>query len=353
MLHQDAPAAQFARMAGLAFPVLVGDIGGTNARFALLADADAEPVPFPTVPTAGYGSLEDAIEGTVLAAASVRPRSALLAVAGPVDGDEFALTNFPWMIRPKVMIERFGLDEVVILNDFEAQALAAAALGPEHLSKVGGGAADADASRVVLGPGTGLGVAGLVRAGPLWVPVAGEGGHVDVGPRTPREYDIFPHIEPIEGRVSAEQILCGRGLVNLYRAVVASRGGVPVLVTPPQVTAAAETGSDADAVEALALFVTCLGRVAGDLALIFMSRGGVFITGGIGQKIAWALREPRFREAFEDKAPHSAHLRQMPIYVITHPLAAIAGLSAYARHPDLFAVSTRGRHWQRADGSRE
>jgi glucokinase len=331
----------------LAFPVLVGDIGGTNARFALLADASSEPQPFPIVPTSAKPTLEDAIEHALSTSGAARPRSALLAVAGPVDGDEFALTNFPWLIRPRVMIERFGLEEVVILNDFEAQALAAAALGPDHLMPIGGGRADPDASRVILGPGTGLGVAGLVRALGRWIPVAGEGGHVDVGPRTPREYEIFPHIEPIEGRISAEQILCGRGLVNLYRAVVAARGGKPALSTPPEVTAAAEARSDADAVEALDLFVTCLGRVAGDLALVFMSRGGVFITGGIGQKIAWALQRPAFRAAFEDKAPHGAHLRQMPIYVITHPLAAIAGLSAFACNPERFGVSTRGRHWRR------
>ena len=148
----------------------------------------------------------------------------MLAVAGPVDGDEIPLTNCPWVVQPQGMLDSLGLSDVVVLNDFEAQALAVVALGEEHMEKIGGGAPEADASRVVLGPGTGLGVAGLVRACGRWIPVPGEGGHMDIGPRTPRDFEIFPHLEPIEGRISGEQILCGRGLVNIYRAVAKADG---------------------------------------------------------------------------------------------------------------------------------
>jgi glucokinase len=169
---------------------------------------------------------------------------------------------------------------------------------------------------------------------------------MDIGPRTPRDFEVFAHIETIEGRISGEQILCGRGLVNVYRAIAKADGKPAPFTLPSEVTAAALAKTDPVAEEALALFVTCLGRTAGDVALVFMSRGGVFLTGGIAQKIVPALRAGNFRAAFEDKAPHSALMRQMPVYVITHPLAALAGLAAYARAPSLFGVQTAGRRWK-------
>ena len=329
----------------LTFPVLIGDIGGTNARFALLADAAAEPQVFPTVQTADFESPDDAIRAAVLANAAAAPKSAVLAVAAPVDGDEIPLTNSPWVIKPRAMLAGLALEEVVVLNDFEAQALGVLALGPDNMEKIGGDEPEAGAGRVVLGPGTGLGVAGLVQALGAWIPVPGEGGHVDIGPRSPRDFEVFPHIEKIEGRIAGEQILCGRGLVNLYRAVAAAEGVEPTLSSPAEITGAALAATDDVAVETLDIFVTCLGRLAGDMALVFKSRGGVFLTGGIAQKIVPALKSGQFREAFEDKAPHGAMMRSMPIYVITHPLAALVGLAAYAQQPSRFGIQTDGRLW--------
>ena len=331
---------------GLRFPILIGDIGGTNARFSVVLDANSEAGEPWIVQTADFPTIDAAIQAAVLDRSSVRPNSAVLAVAGPVDSDAIALTNCPWVVRPKEMIANLGLTDIVVLNDFEAQALAVVALGEEHMEKIGGGAPEPNAGRVVLGPGTGLGVAGLIHALDHWIPVPGEGGHMDIGPRTPRDFEVFPHIEKLEGRISGEQILCGRGLVSTYRAVAAADGKAAPFTKPSAVTAAALAGADPVAEEALALFVTCLGRTAGDLALVFMSRGGVFLTGGIAQKIVPALKAGNFRAAFEDKAPHSALMREMPVYVITHPLAALLGLAAYARAPSLFGVRTDGRRWR-------
>ncbi|PLP56199.1 glucokinase [Mesorhizobium loti] len=330
---------------GLRFPILIGDIGGTNARFSVVLDANAEAGEPHIVQTADFETIDAAIQAAVLDRSSVRPNSAVLAIAGPVDGDEIPLTNCPWVIRPKVMLRDLGFSDVVVLNDFEAQALAVVALGEEHMEKIGGGEPEPNAGRVVLGPGTGLGVAGLIHALGHWIPVPGEGGHMDIGPRTPRDFQVFPHIEKIEGRISGEQILCGRGLVNVYRAVAEADGKTAPFTKPAEITAAALAKSDPVAEEALSLFVTCLGRTAGDLALVFKSRGGVFLTGGIAQKIVPALQAGNFRAAFEDKAPHSEMMRSMPVYVITHPLAALAGLAAYARAPSLFGVETDGRRW--------
>ncbi|MDF1608394.1 glucokinase [Hoeflea sp. YIM 152468] len=328
------------------FPVLIGDIGGTNARFAILLDAYAEPKEFPILATADFATIDEAIQSGVLDKTSLQPRSAILAVAGPIKGDEIHLTNCDWVIQPKGMIRDLGFEHVEVINDFEAQGLAAASLEPEYLEKVGPGETHPSLSRVVVGPGTGLGVSGLVHARHTWFPVPGEGGHIDIGPRTARDYELFPLYEPIEGRISAEQVLCGRGMMNIYHAVSKANGTEPVAANPAEVTALWSQGRDSAAVETIELFATYLGRVAGDLALIFMARGGVFLAGGIAQKILPALRQPHFRAAFEDKAPHSELLGTIPTFVITHPLAALSGLAAYARTPIRFGVATEGRRWK-------
>lgn len=328
------------------FPILVGDIGGTNARFAVVEHAGAATGEPQIVHTADFPTIDDAIRATVLEKLGIRPRSALLAIAGPVIGDEIPLTNCPWVVRPKAMAATVGLTDVVVLNDFEAQALAVVALGDHHVEKIGGGDALPHAGRAVLGPGTGLGVAGLLKFDGKWLPVPGEGGHMDIGPRTPRDYDVWPHIEPLEGRVSGEQILSGRGLVSTYRAIAITDGKAPVFETPAEVTKAALAKSDPVAEEALALFVTCLGRTAGDIALVFKAQGGVYLAGGIAQRIIPALQEGNFRAAFNDKAPHSEWMAEIPVYVITDPLGALAGLAAYARAPHTFGVETADRRWR-------
>jgi glucokinase len=208
----------------LRFPILIGDIGGTNARFSIVLDSNSEASEPIIVKTADFDTIDDAIQSAVLDHTSLHPNSAVLAVAGPVESDEIPLTNCPWVVKPKQMLANLGLGDIVVLNDFEAQALAVVALGEEHMEKIGGGVPEPNAGRVVLGPGTGLGVAGLVHALKRWIPIPGEGGHMDIGPRTPRDFEVFPHIEPIEGRISGEQILCGRGLVNVYRAVAEADG---------------------------------------------------------------------------------------------------------------------------------
>ncbi|MCJ9673447.1 MULTISPECIES: glucokinase [unclassified Neorhizobium] len=331
----------------LPFPILIGDIGGTNARFSILLDAYAEPKPFPNVRTADYPTIDDAIQKIVLDSSSVQPRSAILAIAGPIDGDEIDLTNCDWVVRPKGMIAQLGFEDVLVVNDFEAQALAVAAMPDEYRETLGPNNEPHMASRVVLGPGTGLGVAGLVYARHMWFPVPGEGGHVDVGPRSERDFEIFPHLKRIEGRVSAEEILSGRGVVNIYQAVCAADGLQPAFSDPADITAHGLNRSNSQAVETLSLFATYLGRVAGDMALIFMARGGVYLAGGISQKIVPALKGPEFRAAFEDKAPHTELMGTIPTFVVTHPQAALAGLASFARTPSAYGLSMDGRRWQR------
>ncbi len=332
----------------LPFPILIGDIGGTNARFSILVDAESKATDFVHVQTADYETIDDAIIDKVFKNADLaKPRSAILAIAGPIDGDEIDLTNCDWIVRPKKMIGELGFDAVLVLNDFEAQALAIATLTDGDRATIGPALPAVDATRVVLGPGTGLGVAGLLHAHNTWFPVPGEGGHVDIGPRTPRDLEIFPHLVTIEGRVSAEEIISGRGLLHIYNAVCAADGVAAIMKRPADVTEEGLSGKNAQAAEALELFVTYLGRLAGDLALIFMARGGVFLGGGISPKILPELKKPLFRAAFEDKAPHKELMKTIPTFVVTHPQAALAGLASYARMPASYGIVTDGRCWRR------
>ncbi len=334
-------------IAGLTYPILIGDIGGTNARFALLRDSMSDPEIFPVINTAGYGSLDEAIQMVVLDQTSTHPRSALLAVAGLVAGDRIELTNRGWVIQPQQMLETLRLESIIVINDFEAQALAVLALQPGDMEQIGGGDVVADAACAVLGPGTGLGVAGLIQADGAWIPVAGEGGHIDLGPRSDRESAIFKHLEMADGRVSAEQVLSGRGMVNLYNAICLTDGKKPEFATPERVSSAALSKDNAEAAETLELFSVLLGRVAGDMALIFRSSGGVYLTGGIARKILPALQSGSFRQAFEDKAPHRDFLAGIQVKVVMHPLAALVGIAAFARDPERFCVDVSSRHWHR------
>ncbi len=157
----------------LPFPILIGDIGGTNARFSLLVDAFAEPVHFPPFKTGDFGTIDEALLKGVFGKTSVRPRSAILAVAGPIRGDEIPLTNCGWVVRPHDMLSSLGLEDVLVINDFEAQALAVSALADEDLVRIGGGSIRPMSSRVVLGPGTGLGRCGRGLCAAHLVPGAG------------------------------------------------------------------------------------------------------------------------------------------------------------------------------------
>lgn len=328
------------------FPILIGDIGGTNARFALIADEGAEAKRLPTVHTAGFATIDDAIQAAVIDGARATPKSAILALAGPIQGDRVPLTNCDWVVEPKRAIARFRLSEMILLNDFEAQALALPGLEPSDLDPIGNGIMRPDGVRVVLGPGTGLGVGALVRARETWVPVPGEGPHIDLGPVTERDMAIWPNIERVLGRITAEAVVSGPGMLRLYRAICRTDGVPARQATQEAVTAAGLSGEDRQAAETLTLFATYLGRVAGDLALIFMAYGGVFLAGGISSKIAPVLKSGAFRDAFVSKAPYGALLEQMATSIIVKPDAALAGIGAFARAPSRFGVELGGRRWR-------
>ncbi len=324
-----------------AFPVLIADIGGTNARFALVEGPDQANREFAPVRIAAFETLEAAIARNVVEPSGVTPASIVIALAAPLVGERIRLTNGDWIIDPARLIETFGLAKVVLMNDFAGQGLATLALGDADLIDAGGGVPDDNAPRIAIGPGTGLGIAILVKVADRWTIIPGEGGHVDLGPRTQREEMIWRHLDKEDGRVSAECCLSGKGLVNLYNGVRAASGKSPAErdpVDPAEVSRRAKGGGDTAAAEAVELFVTLLARVAGDMAILTLARGGVYIAGGIGLQYADRIATSAFRDVFEDKAPHNRIMASIPVRVMTHPTAALQGLGAWVRHPQRFAI---------------
>lgn len=328
------------------FPVLIGDIGGTNARFALLEGADTAIERMPDVRTDDYRTLEDAIADVVLPRTTLRPRSAMLALAGPIAGDRIALTNSDWVVEPGKTLAQTGMEEMILLNDFEALSLSLPGLTDADIDPVGAGTVSANGAKVVLGPGTGLGAGALVRGRQSWIPVPGEGGHVDLGPVSDRDFAIWPHLEKLHGRISAETLLCGAGLVRLYRGICTTDGVAPRFASPAEITEAGLSNKDRQAVEALTLFATYLGRLAGNMALIFMARGGVYLAGGISARIAPVLKSGAFRAPFLDKAPHDGLLEAMPTSLIVSADPALAGIAAFACAPSRFVIDLTGRRWR-------
>lgn len=328
------------------FPVLIADIGGTNARFALVAHADAELAPLGQVPTADYETLEAAAKACIgTGATTSTPRSAVIAIAGPVVGEEIPLTNAKWVVKPQDIVAALELSSIALVNDFEAQAFALPVLDTESLDVIGPDIPPVDGGKFVLGPGTGLGAATLARANGQWIPLPGEGGHVEIGPLTEEDYQVWPFIERNHGRIGAEQILSGTGLPILGAAVARAQGDLRTFDKASQITEGAEQG-DAICAQTLRIFCRALGRVAGDFALVTLARGGVYLAGGIPPRIASWLKDGGFREGFESKAPHGNLMTQIPTYIVTHENPAFAGLAAFAKAPDRYLVDLHGRYWE-------
>ena len=203
----------------ISLPAIIGDIGGTNARFWLLgADGAARGEPVARL-NAGHASVGDALQSAFEPAVLAGVKSLVLAIACPVREPPFRLTNADWTIDPVELVDRFGLEAVCVMNDFLAQGLACASLPLEAFRRVSGPDRDPLAPRVVVGPGTGLGVAQVLRTRDSWLIVPGEGSHVDLGPRTEREFALWPHLEMRGCRLEVEMAVSGQGLENLYRGL--------------------------------------------------------------------------------------------------------------------------------------
>ncbi len=320
----------------LPHPVLLADIGGTYARFSILPEPGGRPGPIRKVPTAGFPGPVDAIRAHVDRQDAVRPRSAFLAVAGRITPGITRLTNAPWRFDPGGIGEAFGLEAVRLVNDYVPLAAAVTVLDPDDpadLARIGP-AVEGVGPRLVLGPGTGLGAAVLIPAGDRLLIQTTEAGHIGFGPCEPDDKMPWSALMAAEGRLTAETLLSGPGLVRLVRALAATRGAAVGWSSPPEVLEGAR--SDPVAREAVHQFARLLGRFAGDMALVFSSTGGVFLAGGIAPRIVDVLRGEPFSQAFEDKAPFREAMLALPRAVILHPEPAIDGLAALLADEDRF-----------------
>jgi glucokinase len=307
---------------------LVADIGGTNARLAIADLATLELANPVSLRREGFRSLE-AVAESYLEDIAERPRVAAIAVAAPVVGDTIKLTNSPWSFQRDQLRAALGLDQLLVLNDFEALAHALPHLSPSDLKQIGGAAPVERAPKVVLGPGTGLGVAGLVWSPSGWVALASEGGHASLAVKDAREFAMLERLTRDRERLSVEGVVSGPGLAQTYQ-VLADMAGQPVEpVEAPEVVQRALGGGDPFAREALDRFAVWLGRFAGDAALFFGARGGVYIGGGIAPQMVAALSSGAFRHAFEAKGRMTPYLGPVPVYVITiGTRAALKGAAA-------------------------
>ena len=302
---------------------LLADIGGTNIRLAW-QETSAGPLhdtrvlqcsQYPTVDAAITAYLRD----VGLPADKGADFEAAFGIANPVTGDRVSMTNHSWSFSQQALRESFGWQRLVVINDFTALALALPQLTPDLLRQVGGGTAVPGAAIALIGPGTGLGVSGLVFApgASAGVPVSGEGGHVSLAVQSRLEFDVLGVLQERYGHVSAERAVSGQGLVDTYHALrrLAQRGGTEVS-SAAQVTELALQTQDPLALQALELFCGFLGSIAGNLALTLGARGGVYLGGGIVPRLgAWFDQSP-FRQRFEGKGRFQPYLAAIPCWVI-------------------------------------
>lgn len=315
----DASAESFIRLNNNGSRLLA-DIGGTNARFAWQSAAGAPLEHVSTLRCAEYVSLDAAIREYLLRTAMPTPSFAAIAIANPVQGDQVQMTNHSWSFSTAEMRRSFAFDEFVVLNDFKAIALSLPALGPNDLRQVGGGVTDPGGPRGVIGPGTGLGVSGLLPdCSGGWVAVDGEGGHATLAACNAREWDVIARISRRYGHVSAERAVSGQGLADIHRALreIDGAGDIAGLdVAAPEITIAAIEGGDASAREALQLFCAFLGTIAGNLALTLGASGGIYIGGGIVPRLGAFFDASPFRERFEAKGRFSGYAARIPTFLI-------------------------------------
>lgn len=309
---------------------LIGDIGGTNVRFAMLQDG--EILNEQVLKCADHAGLAPAARAYIKnISPSQIPDSAAFAIAGPVLGDRFQMTNHPWSFSISDVRDKLGLKDLRLFNDFHALAMAIPHLAQDDLARIGEGKPQPGKPKAIVGPGTGLGVACLFWDGEHYRPVPGEGGHVTMPAKNQREYDVFEWLRGEKySHVSAERVCSGKGLVNVYNALRAldKRDDLPDL-EPEGISKAAREKDNACAVEAWEMLTGFLGTIAGNLALTLGAHGGVYIAGGIMPQSGDLLCHTRFREQFEAKGRFEEYLSVIPTFLITHPFPAFAGLKAY------------------------
>jgi glucokinase len=310
---------------------LLADIGGTHARFALLKEGRLHDVV--SLDVGLYRAPEEAIDHFLKRhGEETKIERAVIAAAGPVSANRCKLTNGTWVLDGNELARTFGFSSVRLVNDLEALAWAVLHIGPGDCRAIGGGHVVADAPMVVIAPGTGLGMACVVPGREPLV-LASEGGHAALAVGSDQEAAVVSVLRKRHGHVSIERVLSGQGMQNLHSALLELDGIALRELSAPEISKAALIGKDRYARTALDLFWSLLGSVAGDMALMFGARGGVYIGGGIVPALVDYLAASDFRRGFESKGRLSAYVAEIATQVFVRPEPAFLGLAALARSP--------------------
>jgi len=315
---------------------LIADIGGTNARFWAVPEGSEAPLwhqQFLVSDYPAFASVMHQVAAEIAATEmlSSHPSSACFGVACPTDVDRDVFTNSHWNFT-KIDIERqWGGCPVFVINDFVAVAHAVMTLQAADVQQIGGGEPEAGRAKVVLGAGTGLGVAGIVPAGGRYVVVESEGGHADYAPVGDIQIEVKRRLRRQFSRVCVERVVSGPGLVNIAGALADIQHKANPFETPADIVAAARGGQDDLALETLAFFCDVAGAAAGNLALTFGAKGGVYLAGGVIPRFASILQTSGFRSAFEDKGRFRGYLSGIPCYLITQEALGLKGACEYLK----------------------
>ncbi len=314
------------------FPYVVADIGGTNSRFALATGKQSDGLytleHISILKGKDHKTFESALGTYLESIQGIKPTAICVAIAGPVIGDEVKMTNLPWRFSCKEVAKKFGVQALVAMNDFAAVAAGIPLMTPEHLVTFKAGNA-LDGNKAVFGPGTGLGVAGVIRHNNTWLPNSCEGGHVNLAPRTAQEAEIIKAAMDDLGHVSGETLISGPGLVNLYRAICRVEGQKANDYIPADISQKAVSGSDATCIKTLETFCSFLGSFAGNLALTYGATGGIYMAGGVLPHFKDFVIGSSFSEAFTQKGPMSHYVKDIPAYLVTHKELAFNGAAAW------------------------
>lgn len=327
-------------------PLLLCDIGGTNVRYALSAEPGAPAVFLNRARTRAFAGLVEAT-AELIGGLPIAPRSMIVCAAGPASGRLLKLTNAPWLIDGALAAAQLGLEQGLILNDFEAMAYSLPILTPADVRQIGKAPSGPPHSgaRLVLGPGTGLGLAALIKIDGRFAAIPSEAGHVDFGPLGAFEEKLWPHLERAHGRITAEAVMSGPGLERLHAGRLAMLGQAPQGLAAAQITKAGVAGEGLER-EILRLLWRLAARFSGDMALAFCARGGVTLAGGILPRLVSLIDDDAFRAAFEDKAPMAALSAGVQTRLIVSDHAALSGMAAIGAAPERYAINYSARRWR-------
>jgi len=309
--------------------LLIGDIGGTNARFALASSDEVGLASAMTLQCADFETSVAAIRHFLEAVSAPTPAAVCLAAAGPVIEESVSVTNNHWTLSTAELRNELGTDRVQLLNDFEAIAWSIPYIKDEFLESVGQVSQMSlpaeSFNTAIVGPGTGFGTGGLYKRDGLLMPLVGEGGHIGFAPKSKTQIELLEVLREKFERVSVERLLSGSGIENIYWALHVLRGEARKHLSAAGIFAAAGDGTDPVAADATQLFYEILGQVAGDIALLFGANDGVYLAGGIVKRYPEMLHISGFRNAFESKGHHRSMMERIPTRLITYDEPGLLG----------------------------